>query len=88
MIGLNLLSRQLELHALHWQLPADSLDVMDSIARGVRAQGHLVLDLQTLQLPAKQLFPSRLKGRLDWQNADLQIDSKILAYRLAGYAIF
>ena len=39
-------------------------------------QGHFVLDLQTLQLPAKQLFPSQLEGRLDWQNAELQIDSE------------
>ena len=75
-MGLNLLSRQLELHALHWQLPASSLDSWMPLPR-VRAQGHIVLDLQTLQLPAKQLFPSQLEGRLDWQNADLQIDSKI-----------
>jgi hypothetical protein len=75
-MNLNLLSRQLELHALHWQLPADSLDAWIPLPR-VRVQGHFVLDLQTLQLPAKQLFPSQLKGRLDWQNADLQIDSKI-----------
>ena len=75
-MNLNLLSRQLELHALHWQLPASSLDAWIPLPR-VRAQGHFVLDLQTLQLPARQLFPSQLKGRLDWQNADLQIDSKI-----------
>ena len=75
-MNLNLLSRQLELHAIHWQLPADSLDAWIPLPR-VRAQGHFVLDLQTLQLPARQLFPSQLKGRLDWQNTDLQIDSKI-----------
>ena len=75
-MNLNLLSRQLELHAIHWQLPTGSLDAWIPLPR-VRAQGHIVLDLQTLQLPAKQLFPSQLEGRIDWQNADLQIDSKI-----------
>jgi hypothetical protein len=74
-VGLNLLSRQVELHALHWQLPTGSLDSWIPL-QGVRARGHLVLDLQTLQFPAKQLFPSQLEGRLDWQNAELQIDSE------------
>lgn len=73
-MGLNLLSRQLELHALHWQLPASSLESWIQLP-GVRAQGHFVLDLQTLQLPANKLFPSQLEGRLDWQNAELQINS-------------
>jgi len=74
---LNLLSRQIELHALHWQLPADSLDAWIPLPR-VRAQGHIMLDLQTLQLPANTFFPSKLEGRLDWQNAELQIDSESL----------
>jgi len=73
-MGLNLLSRQLELHALHWQLPAGSLDSW--FRAGVSAQGHFVLDLQTLRLPANRLFPSQLEGRLDWQNAALQINSE------------
>jgi hypothetical protein len=74
-MGLNLLSRQLELHALHWQLPTSSLGPWIPLRR-VRAEGHLVLDLQTLQLPANTFFPSQLEGRLDWQNAELQIDSE------------
>jgi len=74
-MDLNLLSRQLELNALHWQLPTSSLDSWISLPR-VRAQGHLVLDLQILQLPADELFPSQIDGRLDWQNAALQIDSE------------
>jgi len=73
-VGLNLLSRQLELHALHWQLPTRSLDPWIPLPR-VSARGHFVLDLQTLQLPANKLFPSQLEGRLDWQNAELQINS-------------
>jgi hypothetical protein len=74
-MGLNLRSQQLELHALHWQLPAGSLDSWIQLPR-VRAQGQLVLDLQTLQLPANTFFPSQLQGRLDWQNAELQINSE------------
>ena len=73
-MALNLLSRQLELHTLHWQLPAGSLDSW--FRAGVSAQGHFVLDLQTLRLPANRLFPSQLEGRLDWQNAALQINSE------------
>ena len=75
-MGLNLLSQQLELYALHWQLPTGSLDAWIPLQR-VRAQGYLVLDLQTLQLPANTFFPSQLEGRLDWQNAELQIDSEV-----------
>jgi hypothetical protein len=76
-IDLSLLSRQLELHAVHWQLPTGSLDPWIPL-QGIRAQGRLVLDLQTLQLPANTSFPSQLEGRLDWQNAELQIDSEYL----------
>lgn len=72
---LKLLSRQVELHAVHWQLPIGSLDPWIQL-QGMRAQGYLVLDLQTLQLPANKFFPSQLKGRLDWQNADMQIGSE------------
>jgi hypothetical protein len=74
-VGLNLLSRQIELHALHWQLPTGSLDSWIPL-QGMSARGHLVLDLQALQLPANQLFPSQLEGRLDWQNAELHFDSE------------
>ena len=72
-MALNLLSRQIELHTLHWQLPAGSLDSW--FRAGVSVQGHFVLDLQTLRLPANKSFPSQLEGRLDWQNAALQINS-------------
>jgi hypothetical protein len=75
-MDLNLLSRQLELYALGWQLPTGSLDSWIPV-QGMRARGHLVLDLQTLRLPANQSFPSQLEGRLDWQNAEVQIDSEI-----------
>jgi len=74
---LNLLSGQFELHALHWQFPTSSLDSWNPLPR-VRAQGHFVLDIQTLQLPANRLFPSQLEGRLDWQNAEMQLDSDYL----------
>jgi hypothetical protein len=74
-MDLNLLSRQIELHATHWQLPTSSLDAWISLP-GMRARGQFVLDLQTLQLPANQLFPRQLEARLDWQNAELQIDSE------------
>ena len=73
-MGLNLLSRQLELHALHWQLPNGSLDSW--FRAGVSVQGQFVLDLQTLKLPPNTIFPSQLEGRLDWQNAELQFDSE------------
>jgi hypothetical protein len=73
-VGLNLLSRQVELHALHWQLPTGSIDSW--FRAGVSVQGQFVLDLQTLQLPPNKLFPSQLEGRLDWQNAVLLFDSE------------
>ena len=76
-LDLNLLSRQLELHAVHWQLPAGSLDAWIPM-QGMSAQGRLVLDLQTLQLPPNKSFPSQLEGRLDWQNAELQMGSESL----------
>jgi len=66
----DLLSRQFELQALHWQLPGGSLDPW--FRAGVGLQGQFVLDLQTLRLPANGLIPRQLQGRLDWQNAALQ----------------
>jgi len=75
-IGLNLLSRQLELHELHWQFPTRSLDSW--FRAGVILQGHFVLDLQTLRLPPNRLFPSQLQGQLAWENAALQMDSEYL----------
>jgi hypothetical protein len=74
-MDLNLLSRQVELHAVQWQLPIGSLDPWIQL-QGMRAQGRLVLDLQTLQLPANTFFPSQLEGRLDWQNAGMLIGSE------------
>jgi len=73
-MGFNLLSRQVELYALHWQLPVEALDSWIQL-RGVRIQGNFVLDLQSLLLPPDELFPSQLDGRLEWQNAVLQTDS-------------
>jgi len=69
----NLLSRELELRALHWLLPDGSLDPW--FRKGVSLEGQFVLDLQHLQLAENTLLPSRLQGRLDWQNARLQFDS-------------
>lgn len=73
--AVSLLSREVELSALQWQLPAGSLDEWIPLS-GVRVQGHVALDLQSLKLPPNKLFPSQLEGRLDWQNAELQIDSE------------
>jgi hypothetical protein len=89
---LNLLSRQLELKALHWRLPDGSLDPW--FRAGVSLQGQFVLDLQNLQLAENTLLPSRLQGRVDWQNAELQIDvyrwtigSPVLQFSDEGEAI-
>jgi len=70
-VSLSLRSRQLELHALHWQLPSSSLDTWIPLP-GFGARGRLVLDLQTMQLEGDTFFPSRLKGRLDWLDAELK----------------
>ncbi|MGA9573148.1 MAG: type II secretion system protein N [Lysobacterales bacterium] len=79
-VGLNLLSRQVDLYALHWQFPTNSLDAWIPLS-GVKTRGNFVLDLETLKLPANNVYPSQLEGRLDWQNAELEIDS---AYWLIG----
>jgi len=73
-IRLNLLTRQLELKALHWQLPGSSLDPWFRAGAGL--MGDLVIDLQGARLEADTLLPSQLEGRLDWQNAALQLDSE------------
>jgi len=70
---LNLLSRQLELRGLHWQLREGSLDAW--FRKGVSLKGEFVLDLERLQLAENTLLPTRLQGRLNWQNAELQFDS-------------
>ena len=70
---LNLMSRDLELRGLRWQLPDGSLDPW--FRAGVSLRGQFVLDLQSLQLGANTLLPTRLEGRIDWQNAGLQLDS-------------
>ena len=72
-IKLKLLSRQLELHTLHWQLPGNSLDPWFRAGAGLK--GHFVIDLQKAQLAAGTLLPSQLTGQLDWQDAVLQLDS-------------
>jgi len=74
-IDWNLFSRQLELHELHWQLPAESIDPWTAWA-GVRARGEAVLDLEALVLPAGESFPSQLQGQAAWQNAVLQAGSE------------
>jgi hypothetical protein len=73
-VRLNLLTQQLELHSLHWQLPGSSLDPWFRVGAGLT--GQFVIDLQEAQLAADTLLPSRLKGQLDWQNAALQLDSE------------
>ena len=73
-VSLNLLSRQLDLHALHWQLPTGSLDSW--FRSGVSLQGEFELDVKTLQLPPGKLFPSQLDALLDWKNAALQFDAE------------
>lgn len=75
LVVVSLLSRQLELQALHWQLPGGSLDPW--FRAGVGLQGEFVLDLQTLRLPANGLIPRQAQGRLDWQDAGLQWGSEI-----------
>jgi len=69
----NLLSRQLELQGLLWRLPDGSLDPW--FRKDVSLKGQFVLDLQSLQLAENTLLPSRLQGRIDWQNAELQINA-------------
>jgi len=74
-LGMNLLSRQFELRALHWQLPAESLDPW--FQAWIRLRGQFVLDLQTLQLAPNNLLSSQLDGgRLEWQSATLQVNSE------------
>lgn len=73
-IGLGLWSRQLQLQTLQWQLPGNALDPWFRAGAGLR--GHFVIDLQEAQLAADTLLPRRLQGRLDWQNAALQLDSE------------
>ncbi len=57
-MGLSLLSQQIDLYALHWQLPAELLDAWVQFPV-VGIQGDFVLDVQTLQLPSDKLFPSQ-----------------------------
>jgi len=73
-VELNLFSRQLEVHDLQWQLPADSFDPWIAWT-GVRAQGQFELDLGTLVLPPGESFPSQLEGKAAWQNAVLRVNS-------------
>lgn len=71
-IGLNLLSRQIQLQALHWEFPGSALDPWFRAGAGL--QGHFVIDLQSAQLAADTLLPSQLEGQLAWQNAVLKLD--------------
>ena len=74
-VVVDLMSRQYELQAVQWQLAGSSLDPW--FRAGVSLQGQFVLDLQTLGLPASGLIPSKVQGRLDWQDAALRMDSEI-----------
>jgi len=67
-VKLDLFSRQLDLHAVQWRLPAELLDSWLSML-GSSARGDFSLDLQTLQLPRGETFPSELQGRFEWQGA-------------------
>lgn len=70
----NLLSREVEIQALHWRLPGSSLDPW--FRAGVIFEGQFVLDLETVRLPENGFLPSRVQGRLDWQDAALRFDSE------------
>jgi hypothetical protein len=75
MAVLDLLSRQYELQAVQWQLAGASLDPW--FRAGVDFKGEFALDLQTLRLPANGLIPRRVQGRLNWQNAALEMDTEL-----------
>jgi hypothetical protein len=70
-----LFSQQLEVNGLRWRLPAESISPWTAWA-GVSAQGQFELDLQTLELPAGQSFPSQLEGQAAWQDAVLRVGSE------------
>ena len=72
-VSINLFSRQLELHAVHWRTTAASLASAFPL-RVMRAQGQYILDLDSIRLPANNSLPSQLQGRFEWQNAALQTD--------------
>ena len=72
---LDLLSREYELQAVQWQLSGNALDPW--FRAGVDFQGQFALDLQTLRLPANGLIPRQVQGRLDWQNAALEMDTEL-----------
>jgi hypothetical protein len=72
--SVGLLSRQVQLQTLHWQLPPGSIDAW--FRAGVSLQGDFVLDVQALRLPAGKLFPSQLDAQLRWNHAALQFDSE------------
>jgi len=69
---LDLLSRQLELRRVQWQLPGGALDPW--FRTGVSLKGQFVLDLQSLGFPANGLIPRQVQGRIDWQDAALRMD--------------
>ena len=69
-VKVDLLSRQYELQAVQWQLPGSSLDPW--FRAGVGLQGRFALNL-----PANGLIPRRVQGRLDWQDAALEMNSEL-----------
>lgn len=74
-VEVELLSQQYELQEVQWQLPGASLDPW--FRAGVDFKGEFALDLQTLRLPANGLIPRQVQGRLDWQNAALEMDAEL-----------
>ena len=74
-VGVSLFSRRIELHELHWQASSKSFGAA-VLLQGLRARGDLKLDFETLQFPANMVFPSKVEGRLDWQNAELQFGTQ------------
>jgi len=74
-VGINLFSRNIELRELHWQASSKSFGAV-VLLQGVRALGDVALNFETLQFPADMSFPSQVEGRLDWQNAELQIGTE------------
>lgn len=74
-VGMSLFSRKIELNELHWQASSKSFGAA-VLLQGLKARGDAILDFETLQFPANVFFPSKVEGRLDWQNAELQFGTQ------------
>jgi len=86
-MNLNLLSRQLELHAIHWQLPAYSLDAWIPLPR-VRCTGSFCTRSTNSAASGQAIIsqPTERATRLAKRRSSDLLEN--LAHRLAGYAIF